>query len=213
MIAAGNVARVAGQREGGPATRAAAHAQQRAGSSRLARRKWRTFADVDGAPRLARLLEVLVELVRPGSCTAARTQLAPAAWTKICARPRIIGLAREYRASAARWAWRLERVAVRTCKGAQPRCCSMLQRHDSQAGCRDGCCCGNGYSSACPSRCWSPRAAARSSNLAERPSAARGGRSPEDPGRAQRGRSRTGRIDEGLRTECGPHSLFRMKST
>ena len=74
--------RLQGHSENGPVRRAAAHAQQRAGSSRLARRKWRTFADVDGAPRLARLLEVLVELVRPGSCTAARTQLAPAAWTK-----------------------------------------------------------------------------------------------------------------------------------
>ena len=205
MIAAGSVSRAERQRENGPATRTVARAQQCAGSSRLARRKWRTFADADGAPRLARLLEVLVELVRPGSCTVTRTQHALAVWTEICARPRMRGLTRECRASAARWAWRLERVAVRTYKGAQSRCCSMLKPHDSQAGRRDGCCCGNGSSSVCPSRCSSPRAAARSSNLAERPSAAQGCRSPEELGRARRGICRTGRTHEGLRTECARH--------
>ena len=40
-------------------------------------------------------------------------------------------------------------------------------------------------------------------------SAARGCRSPEDPGRARRGISRTGRTHEALRTKCGRHSAPR----
>ena len=119
------------------------------------------------------------------------------------------GLARECRASAARETCCFEPITVRTYKGAQSRCCSMPKHHDSQAGCRDCCRCRTSSLIVCPCRCSSPRAAARSSNLAKRPSAARGCRSPEDPGRARRGISRTGRTHEALRTKCGRHSAPR----
>ena len=161
------------------------------------------------APRLARLLEILVELRRPVCCTRARPHSAQAVRTEICERRRMRGLARECRAIAARETWRFEPIAVCTYEGAQSRCSSMPKRHDSQVGCRDCCRCGTCSWSVCPCRCSSPRAAARSSNLAERPSAARGCRSPEDPGRARRGISRTGRTHEALRTKCGRHSAPR----
>ena len=183
--------RLEGHRKNGPATHAAAHAQQRAGSGRLGRRKRRTFEDVHAAPRLARLLEGVVELRRPVCCTRARPHSAQAVRTEICERRRMRGLARECRAIAARETWRFEPIAVCTYEGAQSRCSSMPKRHDSQVGCRDCCRCGTCSWSVCPCRCSSPRAAARSSNLAKRPSAARGCRSPEDPGRARRGISRT----------------------
>ena len=49
----------------GPVTRAAAHAQQHAGSRGRARQEQRTVDDVDEAPLSAHLLEVLVEPRRP----------------------------------------------------------------------------------------------------------------------------------------------------
>ena len=157
------------------------------------------------APRLARLLEILVELRRPVCCTRARPHSELAVRTEICKRRRMRGLARECRASAARETCCFEPITVRTYKGAQSRCCSMPKHHDSQAGCRDCCRCRTSSLIVCPCRCSSPRAAARSSNLAKRPSAARGCRSPEDPERARRGISRTGRTHEALWTECGRH--------
>ena len=151
-------------RENGPATRAAAHAQQRASNGRLAWRKRRTFAHVDAAPRLARLIEVVVELRRPVCSTRARPRSALAVQTEICKRRRMRGLARECRASAAREACCFKPIAVCTYEGAQCHCSSRLKRHDSQVGCRDCCRCGMCSRSSCPRHCSSPRAAARTSN-------------------------------------------------
>ena len=159
-------------RENGPATHGAAHAQQRAGSGRLGRRKRRTFADVHAAPRLARLLEILVELRRPVCCTRARPHSELAVRTEICKRRRMRGLARECRASAAREAWRLESIAVRTYKCAQSCCSSSLKLADSQVGCPDCCRCRMGSTSACPHSCSPPCAAARSSSRTNAASAA-----------------------------------------
>ena len=65
-------------RENGPARRAEAHTQQRAGSGGLARPQQLTFEFVVGAPPLARLVEVLEELRQPAACTRARqTRLWP----------------------------------------------------------------------------------------------------------------------------------------
>ena len=71
-LAAGIVARVEGHRDNGPATRAAAHAQQRAVSRGRARQRQRTVEDLEQAPRFAHLLEVLEELRRPVVGTRAR---------------------------------------------------------------------------------------------------------------------------------------------
>ena len=54
---------------------------------------------------------------------------------------RMRGLAEECRASAAHESWRFHRIAVRTYRDAQRRCCSTLKRDDSRASCRDCCRC------------------------------------------------------------------------
>ena len=72
-LAAVIVARVKGHRDNGPATRAAALAQQRAGSGRRARQERRTADDLDEAEPAAHLLEVLDKLRRPVVGTRART--------------------------------------------------------------------------------------------------------------------------------------------
>ena len=77
-LAAGSVPRIEGHRDSGPATRAAAHAQQCAGSRGRARQRQRTVEDLEQAPRFAHLLEVLEELRRLVVGTRARhTRLGP----------------------------------------------------------------------------------------------------------------------------------------
>ena len=71
-LAAGIVARVEGQRDNGPVTHASALAQWCAGSRRRAQQQQRTEVDLEQAPLLAHLLEVLEELRRPVVGTRAR---------------------------------------------------------------------------------------------------------------------------------------------
>ena len=71
-VAAGSMAKVEGQSENGPATRASITHSAARRQSRLARPRQRTVEDIVAAPRLARLLEVLEELRRPVWCTDAR---------------------------------------------------------------------------------------------------------------------------------------------
>ena len=118
-LAAGIVGRVEGHRDNGPATRAAALAQQRAGNRRRAQQQRRTVVDLAQAPRLAHLLEVLEELRRPVVGTRARHTLLGSCGQNFDTFSITCGLARECRESAARWAWRFERVAVLTPKGGQ----------------------------------------------------------------------------------------------
>ena len=76
--AAGIVLRTERNRDSGPATRAAAHAQQHAVSRGRARQRQRTVEDLEQANRLAHLLEVLEELRRPVVGIRARhTRLGP----------------------------------------------------------------------------------------------------------------------------------------
>ena len=90
-------------------------------ASRLGRTraKRRTFEAVHAGPRLARLLEVVEELRRPVRCTRARPHSAWLSGQLFNRTSRMRGFSRECRASAAREAWRFERVAVRTHQGAQ----------------------------------------------------------------------------------------------
>ena len=118
-LAAGIVARVEGQRDNGPVTRAAAHAQQCAGSRRRARQQQRTAEDLADAEQVAHLLEVLEELHRPVVGTRARPARCWPCGQNLKQNVDTRELARECRESAARWAWRFERVAVLTFTGGQ----------------------------------------------------------------------------------------------
>ena len=82
-LAARSVAKLEGQHEDGPATRASSTRLAARRQSRLAWQQQRTFEDIVGAPRLARLLEVVEELRRPVSCTDARPQHALACRTEL----------------------------------------------------------------------------------------------------------------------------------
>ena len=115
-LAAGIVARVEGHRDNGPATRAAALAQQRASSRRRARQEQRTADDLDEAGPTAHLLEVLEELRQPLVGTRARPARRWPCGQNFEQTSRTRGLAREWRENAARWVWRFERVAARTLK-------------------------------------------------------------------------------------------------
>ena len=121
FLAAGIVARVEGHRDNGPATRAAALAQQRAGSSRRAQQQRRTVEDLEQAPPFAQLLEVLEKLRRPGACSRAHLDSPWACGQNLKQNVDTRELARESRNRTARWAWRFERVAVLTLKGGQCR--------------------------------------------------------------------------------------------
>jgi hypothetical protein len=127
-LAAGIVHRVEGHRDSGPATRAAAHAQQRAGSRGRARLRQRTFEDVVGAPRLACILDILEELRRPVSCTGARPHDSLACRTAFDTNVNLRGLARECRKWATPWACQFDCVAVLTLKGGRRRSCSKWRR-------------------------------------------------------------------------------------
>ena len=122
-IAAGIGLRDEGHRDNGPATRASSTHSAARRQSRLARPRQRTFEDAVGAPRLARLLEVLEELRRPVSCSGARPHNPLGLRTAFERTSRMRGLARECRKWAAPWAWQFERVAVLTLKGGQRRGC------------------------------------------------------------------------------------------
>ena len=186
-------------------TCAAAHAQQRAGSRKSARLLQRTFTwkPVGFSPR--RFLEVLAVLRRAqtGSCEHRRVRNhLRTEFSSVLENARV-GQGRSQWDGALGVAVRAQRVTHhhrppvtrpqrpwRKTVGVGHLDCGRWRRC---------------FSSACPRHCSSPRAAARSSNLAERPSAAQGCRSPEELGRARRGICRTGRTHEGLRTECARH--------
>ena len=118
-LAAGIVARVKGHRPNGPATHTSALTQRRAGNRRRARQQRRTVEDLAQAPRLAHLLEVLEELHRPVVGTRARPARCWPCGQNLKQNVDTRELARECRESAARWAWRFERVAVLTFTGGQ----------------------------------------------------------------------------------------------
>ena len=86
------------------------------------------------------------------------------------------------------------------------------KRREGGAGHRDCGSCRRCFSSACPRHCSSPRAAARSSNLTQRPSATRGCRSPGEPGRAEKGRRRTRRTQEALPMKKRRHRALRLRN-
>ena len=96
--------------------------------SRLARPRQGTFEDIVGAPRLARLLEVLEELRRPVSRTDARPHNPLGCRTAFERTSRMRGLAREHREITTRWACRFERIVARTYKGGLRRGCRESRR-------------------------------------------------------------------------------------
>ena len=118
-LAAGIVARVKGHRPNGPATHTSALTQRRAGNRRRARQQRRTVVDLAQAPRLAHLLEVVEELRRLVVGTRARPARLWPCRQNFDKFSSTRGLAMDCRKSAARWAWRFERVAVLTFTGGQ----------------------------------------------------------------------------------------------
>ena len=208
-LAAGIVPSGEVHREDGPATCAAAHAQQRAGSRKSARLPQRTFTwkPVGFSPR--RFLEVLAVLRRAqtGSCEHRRVRNhLRTEFSSVLENARV-GQGRSQWDGALGVAVRAQRVTHhhrppvtrpqrpwRKTVGVGHLDCGRWRRC---------------FSSACPRHCSSPRAAARSSNLTQRPSATRGCRSPGEPGRAGKGRRRTRRTQEALWTTCGRHRRLR----
>ena len=90
----------------------------RAGNRRRARQQRRTVVDLAQAPRLAHLLEVVEELRRLVVGTRARPARLWPCRQNFHKFSSTRGLAMDCRKSAARWAWRFERVAVLTFTGA-----------------------------------------------------------------------------------------------
>ena len=164
-----------------------AHAQQRTGTQRGARQEQRTCEDVHRTAQCAHLREVLEEVCRPGTSTCARPHDSLGLRTAFEQTSRMSELARECRERAARWAWRFERIPFCTFRGCRRGGCSSTKRHEGDGGHLDCRCCRKCSSSVCPLHCSAPRPAARSRSLTELPSAARGCRSSEEPGRAGRG--------------------------
>ena len=122
------MAKVEGQRENGPATRASSTHSAARRQSRLARPRRRTIEDILGSPSLARLLEVLEELRRTVSCTDARPHNYLACRTAFEQTSRMRGLARECRKWAAPWAWQFDCIVVRTYQGGLRRGCRKFRR-------------------------------------------------------------------------------------
>ena len=127
-LAARSVAKLEGQHEDGPATRASSTRLAARRQSRLACQQQSTFEDIGGAPRLARLLEVVEELRRPVSCTDALPHNPLGLRTTFERTSRMTGLARECRERAAQRPCQFERIVARTYNGALRRGCRKSRR-------------------------------------------------------------------------------------
>ena len=116
-LAARIMVRVEGQRENGPAARAAAHAQQRESNRQSARQRQRTAGDLVDVARLAHLLEVLEGLCQLAVGALARRTEIWACGQNMSANVDNERLGRDRRESAARRAWRFEFIVARTLSG------------------------------------------------------------------------------------------------